>query len=540
MAEPPKNRKELFARIQKMIEQGGEKCYDSSTDETLQLKKGEAMDKPEITFKLAQRAKVFLSMAISGPSGSGKTYTSLMYARAIAGMDGKIALVDTENERASYYADVDGFRGNNGETFYNVILQPPYTVAKYIAAIKAAEQANFNVLVLDSITHEWQGSGGTLEVKNELDRRPGTNQWTNWALPTKQHNEFVAAIVNAKLHVICTMRSKEKYELVKNEKGQSVPVKLGMGPEQRPGTGYEFAVWLDMAMDHSAKVEKDITRVYAEKPDGIFRPTTEEASNLSAWLQQGIPLEQIERSVVSPAPGATELTEVLPGGDEFEKPESIPAANGARASGEKLSEVIMACKLAGTLLSAEMRRCKWSGDVTTERADAIIAGLKGNPPAASAAAKSSARWSTACSTSPTPAARSSARRPRQPLKTRKPRKSGKTRKFPRPKRPRNKTRTRSWPASRRLRRRAGRWAETNSAAWTRKTGFRPAKPMTICWIFRPFSAVRPTEPTLINSLLRKAKSAKQTETKSDLSGFGDVVKHILESRLNLSFSGFGG
>ena len=335
--------------------------------------------KPEITFKLAQRAKVFLRMAISGPSGSGKTYTSLMYGRAVAGMAGKIALVDTENERASYYAEVDAFRGNSGETFFNLIIEPPYTVAKYLAAIEAAEKAKFDVLILDSITHEWQGSGGVLETKNELDLRPGTNQWTNWARPTKEHNRFLAAMVSAKIHLICTMRSKEKYELVKNEKGQSIPVKLGMGPEQRPGTGYEFAVWLDMAMDHSAKVEKDITRVYAEKPDGIFKPTAEEAANLGAWLQQGIPLDQVERSVVSPAPGATQLTEVLPGGNEFENPEPALATNGVRASGEKLNEVMMACKAAGTLLSAEMRLRKWAGDVTSERADAIIAGLKRGP-----------------------------------------------------------------------------------------------------------------------------------------------------------------
>jgi len=368
-------------QVAPVIEQGGEKCYDSSTDETLQLKKGEAMDKPEITFKLAQRAKVFLRMAISGPSGSGKTYTSLMYGRAVAGMGGKIALVDTENERASYYAEVDAFRGNSGETFYNIIIEPPYTVAKYLAAIEAAEKAKFDVLILDSITHEWQGSGGVLETKNELDLRPGTNQWTNWARPTKEHNRFLAAMVSAKIHLICTMRSKEKYELVKNEKGQAVPVKLGMGPEQRPGTGYEFAVWLDMAMDHSAKVEKDITQIYAAKPDGIFKPTAEEAANLGAWLQQGIPLEQIERSVVSPAPGATQLTSVLPGwGDEkaeqTAQTQRAAAAKGIPASGEKLREVLFACRAAGKMLNEELRVREWSGILTAEHADAIIAAVK--------------------------------------------------------------------------------------------------------------------------------------------------------------------
>lgn len=276
-----------------------------------QLNKGDQMTSPtNPLFKPAERTKVHLRMALTGPSGSGKTYTSLLYARAVAGMDGKIAIVDSEHSRASYYADNDEFRGNDGTAFCTVAIEPPYTIDKWLRAIKAAEDGGFSVLILDSITQAWRGKGGLLEQKEELDRRPGANHYANWAPITKQHQAFIGAMLNSNLHLIVTMRSKQDYALEEKD-GKKVPVKLGMAPEQREGMEYEFAIVLDMGMDHSAKVSKDITRIYNDKTEGVFKPVAADAMLLAEWLTGGaevVPVNAIPDEVPVTAAPAVLLT----------------------------------------------------------------------------------------------------------------------------------------------------------------------------------------------------------------------------------------
>lgn len=223
-------------------------------------------------FKPAERKQVKLRLAFTGPSGSGKTYSALLVA---SGIGKKIAVVDTENKSASLYADK--FK------FDTLEIEPPYTTDKYLKAIEAAEQAGYDVLVIDSISHQWAGEGGMLDKKSALDARGG-NSFTNWASMTKEHEVFKSRLLNTKVHLIVTMRSKTEYTLETNEKGRSVPRKVGMAPIQRENSEYEFDVVFDMAQDHNASVSK--TRI--EQFDGkIFKPTKKIGQELHTWLMEG-------------------------------------------------------------------------------------------------------------------------------------------------------------------------------------------------------------------------------------------------------------
>ena len=104
-------------------------------------------------FKKAERKQAKLRLALSGPSGSGKTTGALLIAK---GIGGKIAVLDTERGSASLYADLVDFDV--------VELSPPYTPKRYIEIIHAAEKEGYTTLILDSITHEWNGQGGILEI----------------------------------------------------------------------------------------------------------------------------------------------------------------------------------------------------------------------------------------------------------------------------------------------------------------------------------------------------------------------------------------
>jgi len=94
-------------------------------------------------FQKASRAQTYLKIGVDGPTGAGKTYSSLLLA---LGIGGKVAVIDTERGSAANYANLGDF--GHG------VLGPPYTPEKYIDAIDAACAAGFNVLVIDSISHE--------------------------------------------------------------------------------------------------------------------------------------------------------------------------------------------------------------------------------------------------------------------------------------------------------------------------------------------------------------------------------------------------
>ncbi len=222
-------------------------------------------------FQRAERKRAYLKLALTGPSGSGKTYSALKLA---FGLGKRIAVLDTENESASLYADLG--------TYDVCTVGAPFTVAKYQAAISDAIQAGYDVLILDSLSHAWAGEGGLLTQKEALDTRGG-NSYTNWATITKQHEAFKASILQAPVHIIATMRSKVEYA-INQTNGKSVPQKLGMAPIQRDGLEYEFTTVFDLAADHSAVTSKDRTGLF----DGLNAMLTEQhGKRLATWLAGG-------------------------------------------------------------------------------------------------------------------------------------------------------------------------------------------------------------------------------------------------------------
>lgn len=224
-------------------------------------------------FAKATRTRAFIKMAITGPSGSGKTLSALKLARGLAG-EGKIALIDTENESASLYADATDFD--------TCPIAAPFTTEKYIEAIKAAAEAGYSVLVIDSLTHAWAGEGGLLAQKESLDSRGG-NSFTNWASITKKHEQLKAEILQSSIHVIVTMRSKHEY-VVDQQNGKTAPKKVGMSPIQRDGMEYEFTIVLDMGMNHEFSASKDRTGLF----DGKFEiPKESHGAAIRAWLESG-------------------------------------------------------------------------------------------------------------------------------------------------------------------------------------------------------------------------------------------------------------
>jgi hypothetical protein len=266
-------------------------------------------------FAKASRQQQPVRFAITGPSGAGKTLGALVLARNLIGVDGKLAVIDTEAGSASLYADkVPG-------GFDAVNLRPPYLTRKYLEAIDAAITNDYEALVIDSITHQWDGEGGILQRKEQADQVPGSNQWTNWGPFTKEHNEFRSAILNCPIHLIVTLRSKMAY--AQSEGGGKKKIeKLGMQPIQREGLEYEFTTTFDVSMAHRATAGgaagKDRTGLFDGQVTDLCDPKT--AARILDWLGTSEPpppapspaqfaeLESVaENEVYSPAESAAIL-----------------------------------------------------------------------------------------------------------------------------------------------------------------------------------------------------------------------------------------
>jgi hypothetical protein len=223
--------------------------------------------------KKATRKKVKLRLGISAMSGGGKTYSALLLAKGLIGVWDKIAVIDTENDSASLYSHLGDFN--------TISLTAPYTPERYIQAIKACEDAGMECIIVDSITHEWDGKGGLLDIHSQMSG----NSFTNWSSLTPRHQKFIDAILQSKCHVITTVRRKTEYELSKDSNGKTKVEKLGLREVTRDGFEYELTVNFNLDEKHNCTASKDRTGLFMDKP--FFTITEETGEQIMSWCNTG-------------------------------------------------------------------------------------------------------------------------------------------------------------------------------------------------------------------------------------------------------------
>lgn len=333
-----------------------------------------------IEFKKAERRKAKAKIAICAPAGGGKTHSALLIA---GGLGGKVAVIDTENGSASLEAGKEGV-----PEFFTVEMHAPFTPEKYIQAMKDAEAAGFDIIVIDSLSHAWAGVGGLLDqVDAKAKASKSGNSFTAWRDVTPSHNKLVDAIIQSGCHVLATMRTKTEYAMQEDEKGRKVPKKIGMAPIQREGMDYEFTIVLDMDQaSHYATATKDRTSLFDGNP---FKPTVETGKLVSAWLNaaaEPLPAEP-EAPEAPEAPKATATkakaakTKEKEKAPEAEKPEAPKGEMVSRAqvdaienSWVKLCEFSNIQEPAKSLAQTLGKRynVRNSSDLTSVQADEVL------------------------------------------------------------------------------------------------------------------------------------------------------------------------
>lgn len=219
--------------------------------------------------KRAERKKTKIRIGLFGPSGSGKTYSALLLANGITTWD-KIAVIDTERGSADLYAHLGPYN--------TLTLEAPFTPERYIEALKECAKAGMEVVVIDSISHEWDGPGGCLQIHEQMTG----NSYTNWAKVTPRHNAFINAILQSPVHVICCGRAKQDYVL-QEKNGKQVPEKVGLKAVTREGLDYEMTLCFDLDIKHNATSSKDRTGLFMDKPSFLISQDT--GIKIMEWVE---------------------------------------------------------------------------------------------------------------------------------------------------------------------------------------------------------------------------------------------------------------
>jgi hypothetical protein len=236
-------------------------------------------------FHKALKTDARLRLALMGPSGAGKTLTSLHLAQDLDA--GPIALIDTERGSASKYADQFDF---------DVLELDSFHPEHYIEAIHAANEGDYGVLIIDSLSHAWAGKGGALELVDEAARKmKSSNTFAAWRDVTPLHNRLLDAILGTDSHVIATLRSKMENIQDKDEKGRTLIRKVGLQAIQREGVEYEFDVVGEMDLDHVLTITKSRCPSLADR---VFpNPNGEVSAELKDWLQGVSPEPWVEQEI---------------------------------------------------------------------------------------------------------------------------------------------------------------------------------------------------------------------------------------------------
>lgn len=226
-------------------------------------------------FTPATRRTTKARIALAGPSGSGKTYTALITAGALGD---RIAVIDTERGSAAKYA------GNGGFTFdhLDLVTYEPQTL---IAALASAGAEQYDVVIVDSLSHFWMGQGGMLEQADNAGKRSGGNSFAGWREMRPIERKMLGALLAYPGHVIVTMRTKTEWVVEPNDRGKSAPRKVGTKPEQRDGIEYEFDVVGEMDQENTLVVSK--SRIQPLAGQVIRRPDESFGVTIRDWLADG-------------------------------------------------------------------------------------------------------------------------------------------------------------------------------------------------------------------------------------------------------------
>ena len=178
----------------------------------------------------AKRADSHVMVSLAGASGTGKTYSALRLATGLSG-DKPFAVLDTEAGRALHYTD--DFKFDHSD------FAPPFTPERYTEAVDAAVKAGYKAIVIDSMSHEFDGEGGIFEAaESGGGKGPG-----KWLQPKMRHKKMMNKFLQVRAHLIFCLRAERKIDMTqKDSNGKMIVVDQGWVPICEKKFGYEMTI----------------------------------------------------------------------------------------------------------------------------------------------------------------------------------------------------------------------------------------------------------------------------------------------------------
>ncbi len=198
-------------------------------------------------FRPAMNARVMLS----GPAGAGKTWTALAIAETLVPPGGRILGIDTEKESMLTFADE--FVAENGmPIFEHLPWAAPFDPRELVDTLDDAS-GTYQCVIIDSGTHFWRGTGGTLDIAN--------GRFTGWKEARPIQVDMVEAILRCDAHVIFCAREKMAYTQTDDpqRQGKQRVEKIGLEIQQDADFEYEVNVAISIDMQHTLQVSKSRT-----------------------------------------------------------------------------------------------------------------------------------------------------------------------------------------------------------------------------------------------------------------------------------------
>ncbi|MED3089270.1 AAA family ATPase [Bacillus toyonensis] len=246
----------------------------------------------------AQREKMKAVIGFIGCSGSGKTGSALLTAFGMMQeaypdlseeeLWKKIGVIDTEHERSKLHVGLVYGEVKIG-SFLHINFTPPYTTERYNVAVGVMKNAGAEVIIIDSLSHNWQGEGGIVETHGNMSG----NSFQNWGKLASETTSLIKTFTQNDVHILATLRTKTEYVVESDANGKMAPRKVGTKPVQKDEMEYEFMLNFVIDIDHVADTSKDNTQMFEGRPQKI---TAEVGRKLYQWLELGIDVRAEEES----------------------------------------------------------------------------------------------------------------------------------------------------------------------------------------------------------------------------------------------------
>jgi hypothetical protein len=264
-----------------------------------------------------------LFVAVAGGTNSGKSFSALRLARGIAGPKGRVAAIDTEGGRILHL--------KKHFDFDVLMLEPPHHPARYADAAKGAEDAGFDVVVIDSFSMEWVGLGGVLDWQAAEFERMGSREaikLASWIKPKMAHKAMVYSLLQRRIPIVFSLRAEDK------AKKDGSQVKSSWEPICNKAFPFEITVSFMLKQDRQGVIDLSLPH----KLEGDHRPIFRDGDQLSEDHGAALAAWARGESAAAPAAGPDGWPMLTPDATLKSAPDGATWAKWCRAALARLPD----------------------------------------------------------------------------------------------------------------------------------------------------------------------------------------------------------